>query len=114
MRLINAAFPDDSDEVVAWPACARLLPHALAVVDYAEKLGVESEATALLLNQAAVHLRSRGQYRQALTLHEQAVIGLQRVLGDDDAHTLTSMNNLALLAAPSATPTAPASSMSRP
>jgi tetratricopeptide (TPR) repeat protein len=96
VRLINVAFPDDSDDVVSWPACARLLPHALAVVDYAETLDVEPQATALLFNKAAVYLRSRGQYRQALTLHEQALTGLRRVLGDDHPDTLTSMNNLAM------------------
>ena len=95
VRLVCAAFPDAPNDVAAWPACARLLAHALAVVDYADTLGVEPEATALLLNEAAVYLSSRGQYQQALTLQEQALDGRRRVLGDDHPDTLSSMNDLA-------------------
>jgi hypothetical protein len=40
-------------------------------------------------------LWSRGQYRQALTLEEQAAAGRQRVLGDNHPNTLQSMNYLA-------------------
>jgi hypothetical protein len=41
-------------------------------------------------------LWGRGQYRQALTLEEQAAAGRQRVLGDDHPDTLASMSNLAV------------------
>jgi hypothetical protein len=47
-RLVTAAFPHGSNDVRTWPACALLLPHALAVVGYAEEYGVEPVATALL------------------------------------------------------------------
>jgi len=94
-RLVDAAFPPGTIEVAAWPACALLLPHALAVVHHAESLGVEAEATADLCIQAGFYLWSRGQYRQALTFEEQALAGHRRVLGDDHPDTLNSMNNLA-------------------
>jgi Tetratricopeptide repeat len=40
-------------------------------------------------------LRSRSQYRQALALYEQALVGRKRVLGDHHPDTLTSLNDLA-------------------
>jgi tetratricopeptide (TPR) repeat protein len=98
VRLVAAAFPkgtvEGTVEVTDWPTCTLLLPHALAVADHAETLDVEPQEVALLLNQAAVYLWNRGQYRQALKLLEQALAGFRRVLGDDHPTTLTSMNNL--------------------
>ena len=94
-RLVTAAFPDGSNDVRTWPACARLLPHVLAVVDHAQVYGVEPVATALLLNEAGLYLWSRGQYQQARMLHEQALAIRGRELGDDDPDTLQSMSNLA-------------------
>jgi tetratricopeptide (TPR) repeat protein len=94
-RLVTAAFPQGSIDVAIWPACAYLLPHALTVVDHAEPLGVEPDATAQLLNQATFYLWSRGQYEQARTLQEKALAIDVRVFGDDHPNTLGSMNNLA-------------------
>jgi tetratricopeptide (TPR) repeat protein len=93
-RLIKAAFPSGNIEVAAWPACAALLPHVLAVVDHGEALEVEAETIALLRMEAGFYLWSRGQYRQALTLHEQALAGRQRVLGGDHPDTLTTLNSV--------------------
>jgi tetratricopeptide (TPR) repeat protein len=95
VRLVNAAFPRGSNDVATWPTCAPLLPHALATVDHAETMDVEPEATAHLLHEAAFYLRNRGQYRQALSLFEQALTACRRVLGDDDPSTLIAMTNLA-------------------
>jgi tetratricopeptide (TPR) repeat protein len=95
IRLLRAGFPYESYEVVNWPECKRLLPHLLAVVEHGQRLQVEAEAWLWLLNQAAHYLWSRGQYRQALGLLEQALAGLRRMRDDDHPSTLTSMNNLA-------------------
>src|SRR6266508_3164222 len=95
LRLLRAGFPHDCVEVGNWPECERLLPHVLAVADHGQRLEVEPEAWLWLLGQAAVYLWSRGQYWQALTLQEEALVGYRRVLGDDHPNTLNSMNNLA-------------------
>jgi tetratricopeptide (TPR) repeat protein len=96
IRVLRAGFPYESNEVDNWPECQRLLPHVFAVVDHGRRLDVEATAWLWLLHQMAVFMRSRGQYRQALPLHEQAVAGRRRVLGDDHPDTLISMSNLAL------------------
>jgi hypothetical protein len=56
---------------------------------------VESEGYLSLLVSAGSYLWGRGQYRQALTLEEQAAAGRQQALGHDHPDTLTSMNDLA-------------------
>jgi tetratricopeptide (TPR) repeat protein len=96
IRVLRAGFPYESNEVGNWPECQRLLPHVFAVVDHGRRLDVEATAWLWLLHQAAVYMRSRGQYRQALPLHEQAAAVRRRVLGDDHPDTLISMSNLAL------------------
>jgi tetratricopeptide (TPR) repeat protein len=96
IRLLYAGFPTPSSEVANWPECQRLLAHVLAVAEHGRRLDVEHAMWLWLLHQAAVYLRSRGQYRQALTLHEQALAARQRVLGDDHPDTLSSMNNVAV------------------
>jgi tetratricopeptide (TPR) repeat protein len=95
VRLLRAALPFESEQVVNWPECERLLPHALAVADYGQRLEVESERWLWLLAQSALYLWSRGQYEQALPLQEKALAGYRRVLGDDHPATLASMSHLA-------------------
>jgi tetratricopeptide (TPR) repeat protein len=95
VRLLSAAFPIDSDEVVNWPECQRLLDHVVAVANHGGRLDVAADGWLRLVHQAAVYLWSRGQYQQALTLHEQAVAGFRRVLGEDHPDTLRSMYRLA-------------------
>jgi tetratricopeptide (TPR) repeat protein len=95
VRLAKAAFSPGTVGVASWPTWELLLPHTLAVVDYAKKLDIEPNVAALLLHEAAFYLQSRGEYRQALTLAEQALAGYRQVLGDDHPDTLASMDILA-------------------
>jgi hypothetical protein len=94
-RLITAAFPRASQEVSTWPDCAALLPHALTVINHAQAMGIEAKTAALLCNEASLYLQSRGQYHQALSLCEQALVGYRQVMDDDHPYTLTVMSNLA-------------------
>jgi tetratricopeptide (TPR) repeat protein len=95
IRLLHAGFPHDSGVAGNWPECERLLPHVLAVADYAQRLEVESQAWLWLLKRAGMYLWRRGRYRQALEVDELTLAASQRMLGDDHPVTLTSMYNLA-------------------
>jgi tetratricopeptide (TPR) repeat protein len=95
IRLLHAGFPHDSSVAGNWPECQRLLPHVLAVADYAQRLEVESQAWLGLLKRAGMYLWRRGRYRQALKVDELTLAASQRMLGDDHPVTLTSMYNLA-------------------
>jgi tetratricopeptide (TPR) repeat protein len=96
VRLLDAGFPDDSEQVANWPECHRLLPHVLAVADHGQRLDVEHERWLGLLHEAGLYLLSRGQYRQALKIHKQTLSSSRQVRGDDHPQTLAAMSNLAL------------------
>jgi tetratricopeptide (TPR) repeat protein len=97
VRLLRAGFPDRSSVIAAWPECERLLPHVLAVAEHGQRLEVELKVRLWLQHQAAIYLWSRGRYRQALTLQEEALAGRRRLLTDNHPDTLFSMQILAAI-----------------
>jgi hypothetical protein len=86
VRLLHESFPDRSSEVVTWPACQRLLPHVLAAVEHAERLGVGREEAGWLLYRVSAYLRGRGQPRQARTMAERALAIIGAGIGPDHAN----------------------------
>jgi len=97
LRIVSQAFPDDCSDVRAWPACGRLAPHAVAILDYAEPRAIEPEMTARALNKLALYAWGRAEYATAEPLHQRALAIYEKVLGPDHPSTATSLNNLALL-----------------
>jgi tetratricopeptide (TPR) repeat protein len=95
VRLVRAAFPTQPVDPAGWPACARLLPHALAAAGHATTLGVDPETTAWLLHQAGRYLFERVDYPQAHKLHEQALAIREERLGPDHPDTANSLRSLA-------------------
>jgi tetratricopeptide (TPR) repeat protein len=93
--LVLAGFPDQAEDFEAWPMTARLLPHALAVTDHAQALGVDPIATAGLLHQAGRYLWSRAEYTQAKALHQRALSIREAEFGPDHPDTAHSLDNLA-------------------
>ena len=67
VRAVNQAFPPV--EYDNWPHCARLLPHALAIVSWIERDRMEFAEAGRLLNQTAYYLHERGQYAEAEPLY---------------------------------------------
>jgi tetratricopeptide (TPR) repeat protein len=82
--LLEAGFPTQPEEVANWPTFQRLLPHALAAAEHAERLGVASRQTGWLLSWAAGYLRGRGQPRQARPIAERALAVTEAALPPDD------------------------------
>ena len=71
--LIESAFPSDSRDVRTWRVCARLLPHAVAAVDYAEPLGSGSLESGRLLRRMAVYLIGRAELNEAVSAASRAL-----------------------------------------
>jgi len=98
VRLLRAAFPTKALlEVGTWPACERLLPHALAAADHAQQHAAEPADAAGLLNRAATYLQARGRYGEARALFERAVALAEATFGPDDNQIAVYLNNLGLL-----------------
>jgi tetratricopeptide (TPR) repeat protein len=96
VRLLKAAVPPGGyDNPELWPACARLLPHALAVTDHAVPLKVEPLATAALLRNEARYLHGRARYADARGLFERALQLQEASLGPEHPDTARILNHLA-------------------
>jgi tetratricopeptide (TPR) repeat protein len=96
VRLVDEAFPSDSQNPLTWPICAELLPHALTVTETTQALGIYREDTRSVLTKAGSYLWGRTELDQAKALFERA-------LAIDEAFrfipflsdTATGVNNLA-------------------
>jgi tetratricopeptide (TPR) repeat protein len=97
LRLLRAAFPDRLGDAAAWSEYARLLPHALAVVEHTAAGGIDFDQTAWLVGEAGVYLWQRAEHQQARRLHGCALAIYEARLGAEHPDTATSLNNLALV-----------------
>jgi tetratricopeptide (TPR) repeat protein len=68
VRLLVAAFPDDSWDKTSWPTCGRLLPHVSGL-----EAGPPTSELGILLYRAGRYLHRRGDYPQAQRLLERAL-----------------------------------------
>jgi tetratricopeptide (TPR) repeat protein len=94
VQLVWAAFPSDTNDPATFPACARLLPHALAATDHASRLATDPEATAGLLTRVGSYLWRRVEPGQARQLFERALAILEARLGPDHPDVARSLNNI--------------------
>jgi tetratricopeptide (TPR) repeat protein len=94
LQLLNTVFPEDSEEVAAWPEWQRFLAHALSVVDHAERLAIQAEATSQLLVRIARYQNERAQYGTARANYERALAIDEVALGPNHPQVATVANNL--------------------
>ena len=94
VELVAAGFPADVTEPASWPACARLLRHALATTDHADRLDVAAEQTSRLLNRVGVYLRGRAEFAAAQHALERALVIAEAIYGPDHPTVATYVNNL--------------------
>jgi tetratricopeptide (TPR) repeat protein len=97
VALVEASFPDEAEEVTAWPVAAGLLAHALAAAGHAERLDAAPGPTAGLLTRAARYLRGRAEYAQAKVVFARALGIYEAHLGPSNPATATARSNLALV-----------------
>lgn len=96
VRCVSLAFPDVT-KIENWPACERLLPHALACANFVQSFKLQSPEAALLLKKAGYYLDDRGEYSQAEQLYRLALVIDERTAGPEHPSTASSLNNLGLL-----------------
>jgi len=94
VRIVDEAFPFDSDDVGTWPVCSRLLPHALAAAEHAEALDVASDSTGRLLNQTGLYLKERARFVEAKEMYERALAINEAAYGPDHPQVAIRLNNL--------------------
>jgi tetratricopeptide (TPR) repeat protein len=92
VKLLDAAFPKRSDDVFAWRACQRLLPHALAAANHSIGLGVAPATSVELLNRAALYLWARAELGEAIELLESTLAVIEDRLGPDHLAAATNQS----------------------
>ena len=75
-QLVGETFPAAGDDHREWPACERLLPHALAVTDWARQAGAEGPRTAKLLTSVGLYLFGRAEFAAAKELYQRRAADL--------------------------------------
>ena len=95
VRAVELSFPEV--EFANWIECKRLLPHAKTCAAMIERFSFEFEPAARLLNQTSFYMTRRGQFREAESLCQHALLIYERVLGSQHPSFAISANNLATL-----------------
>lgn len=94
VKLVNKAFPFNTNDVRTWPACSSLLPHALASTKLAEELEVAPGETARLLNQAGLYLNVKANLLEAKILFERALAHVEKFYGPNSNEAAIRVSNL--------------------
>jgi tetratricopeptide (TPR) repeat protein len=97
LKLIDSAFRFDVDSFETYDPSERLLPHALAVTEHAERLGLIAEPTGRLLNRVGMYLWSRTQLRDARNVLERALAVAEKVYGPQHSAVATELNSIGLI-----------------
>ncbi len=97
LRLVNEAFPFESEDVRTWDACARLLPHAQAVTDFAEIWQLGPGVTSRLVNQMGIYFNGRAQYAEAKQTLERSLRLAEATFGLEHLEVAIIVNNLGLV-----------------
>ena len=95
-QVITETFPAGGDDHREWPMCERLLPHALAVTDWARRAGTENPQTAALLLRVARYLFYRAQFAPAKDLHQRALEIFEEVYGPEHPQVASALTSLGI------------------
>src|SRR6266545_1574466 len=80
VRIVNAAFRFDRNDVRTWTMCTQLLPHALTVSEHAQALQTADEVTGRLLNKLGGYLYKRAQFADAKSAFERVIAIYERAI----------------------------------
>jgi tetratricopeptide (TPR) repeat protein len=97
VRILENAFPYDSDDFRTWGTCAPLLTHALTALADAEVLKIDAHVTASLLNKVGGYLLGRAEFKQAEALRKRALALAESAFDPDDPQVAIFANNLGLV-----------------
>jgi tetratricopeptide (TPR) repeat protein len=97
LELVYHEFPEQGADADAWPACERLLAHALTVTQRVIERTTPEDDTAALLVRCARYLRVRGDLHAAAELVGRAVEIARRSVRPDGRAMSQALTELGLL-----------------
>ena len=80
-----------------WPRSQQVLSHALVCEELIKQWDIRLDEAATLLHNVGVYLHARGQYQEAVPLHQYALSIEEKRYGHDHPHTTYLIHNLANL-----------------
>jgi tetratricopeptide (TPR) repeat protein len=92
--LVYEVLPDRPWQPQHWPLCQRLLSHALAAAEHAERHHAALAETARVLGLLAQYVQARGEFTAARELYERAVSISELVYGLQDAEVALMLTGL--------------------
>jgi tetratricopeptide (TPR) repeat protein len=98
LTVLETAFPVDFDSGENDTECDHLLPHVLAAVEHAERLGINSDRASALLRLGGNYLHRKGELVRARRLLDQALAIRQEYHKDDSLEVAESLMDLVRLA----------------
>jgi len=97
VKVVNEAFPGNSQDVRNWPVCARLSAHAVRATDHAESLQVALNAASQLLNELGLFASGRAELEQAKQFSERALAIDEKAYGPEHPRVAVRANNIGLI-----------------
>jgi tetratricopeptide (TPR) repeat protein len=94
VQAVDKACPNVKD-VKQWQDCELWLPHALVCATWIKQEQFHSEESADTLNNAGYYLIDRGRYKEAESLHQDALTIREQQMGPEHPSVAQSLNNLA-------------------
>ena len=94
INLVDSVFSLDINDPRTWPCCSRLLPHALAVSNYAEEYKADAKETARLLNEIGLYLRLRSEYIESVDAIDRALTIAEVTYGSSHPWVAVCSDNL--------------------
>jgi tetratricopeptide (TPR) repeat protein len=94
ISILNAAFPQESEDARAWPVCSAIIQHVLTAINHSERLETRSLETARLVNQSGLYFLGRAETVLAKDAFEHALIMYEALLGPDHSDVATVISNL--------------------
>ena len=83
--MIQLGFPVQATDTRLWERAGRLIPHAVAAADHAGELGVNDEASFLLMDRVAGYLQSVDwRSARATEFHDRALALAEKVHGREN------------------------------
>src|SRR5207244_10641683 len=85
IELDTQIFP--FEEAPPWPRSQRYLPHALVCEELIKQWNITLDEASILLHNAGLYLRNRGQYGEAAPFLQYALAIKEKMYGRDDPNT---------------------------
>jgi tetratricopeptide (TPR) repeat protein len=94
VELLDTLLPAQPREHEQWPACVRLLAHAMSAIDHASASDAALEPTARVLAKAGLYHHARAEFSSARHLLERALAIQKTVYGFEHPKVAITLGNL--------------------